>query len=90
MTANESILMDMDTFVSRRVKMSNGQLTQARGRGTLVVETKKGRRFIREVLLVPELDQNLLSVGQLQEKGPRSIVSRWSLQDLSPSKRYDD
>nr|XP_011457580.1 PREDICTED: uncharacterized protein LOC105349489 [Fragaria vesca subsp. vesca] len=69
MTANESILMDMDTSVSRRVKMSNGQLAQARGRGTLVVETKKGRRFIREVLLVPELDQNLLSVGQLQHNG---------------------
>nr|XP_011470661.1 PREDICTED: uncharacterized protein LOC105353315 [Fragaria vesca subsp. vesca] len=41
MTANESILMDMDTSVSRRVKMSNGQLAQARGRGTLYLSKLK-------------------------------------------------
>ena len=69
MTANKSILCDIDNSVCTRVKMGNGDLVQAKGRGTLVVETKKGKRFIREVLLVPELDQNLLSVGQLQENG---------------------
>ena len=34
-----------------------------------MVETRRGRRYIREVLLVPGLDENLLSVGQMMEHG---------------------
>ncbi|KAI5317698.1 hypothetical protein L3X38_037405 [Prunus dulcis] len=36
---------------------------------TLVVETQHGKRYIHEVLLVPGLDENLLSVGQMMEHG---------------------
>ena len=49
--------------------MGNRALVQATGRGTLTIETKKGKRYIREVMLVPGLDQNLLSVGQIIEHG---------------------
>jgi len=42
---------------------------QATGKGTLVVETQHGKRYIKEVLLVPRLDENLLSVGQMMEHG---------------------
>ena len=41
-TANKSILRDIDNSVCTTVKMGNGDLVQAKGRGTLVVETKKG------------------------------------------------
>ena len=47
--------------------MGNGGIVQAEGRGTIGVQTKKGRKFIRDVLYVPDLDQNLLSLGQLLE-----------------------
>ena len=30
---------------------------------------KKGTRFIKDVLLVPNLKENLLSIGQMMEKG---------------------
>jgi hypothetical protein len=33
------------------------------------VETKKGTRFINDVLLVPNLKENHLSIGQMMEKG---------------------
>ena len=42
---------------------------QAIGKGTPVVETQHGKRYIKEVLLVPGLDENLLSVGQMMEHG---------------------
>lgn len=43
-------------------------MVDAVGRGTLVIETKKGKRYIREVIiLVPRLDENLLSRGQMIE-----------------------
>ena len=52
-------------------KSENGRWehVKATARGTLVINTKKGRRCIREVMLVPGLDENLLSVGQMMEHG---------------------
>lgn len=69
MTANKSLLIDIDTSVTPRVRMANGDLVKAQGRGTLAVETKKGRKYIKEVMLVPNLAENLLSAGQLIEHG---------------------
>ncbi|KAK2998751.1 hypothetical protein RJ639_024478, partial [Escallonia herrerae] len=59
----------MDSTFKSHVKLGNGALVEAKGKGTIGVQTNDGSRFIRDVLLVPELDQNLLSVGQLLEHG---------------------
>ncbi|KAM1023461.1 hypothetical protein ACFX2A_045325 [Malus domestica] len=69
MTAHESLLIDIDTNFTRKVKMRDGNIVKATGRGTLVINTKKGRRCIRKVMLVLGLDENLLSVGQMMEHG---------------------
>ncbi|KAI5343130.1 hypothetical protein L3X38_011006 [Prunus dulcis] len=53
MTSQESLLINLDKSVTCKVKMGTGDLVQATGKGTLVVETRKGRRYINEVLLVP-------------------------------------
>ena len=44
-------------------------LVEANGKGTIAINTKKGVRLIHDVLLVPKLAQNLLSIGQMIEKG---------------------
>ena len=49
--------------------MGNGAVVQAHGKGTIEVQTKGGSRTIKDVLHVPDLEQNLLSVGQLVEHG---------------------
>ncbi|KAM0969390.1 hypothetical protein COP2_018032 [Malus domestica] len=69
MTAHESLLTNIDTTFTGKVKMGNGDIVKATGRGTLIIETKKGRRHIEEVMLVPGLEENLLSVGQMMEHG---------------------
>jgi hypothetical protein len=69
MNSKESELINIDKTVTCKVKMGSGDLVQATGKGTLVVETQYGKRYIKEVLLVPELDENLLSVGQMMEHG---------------------
>ncbi|XP_050131467.1 uncharacterized protein LOC126607786 [Malus sylvestris] len=69
MTSQEFLLLNLDRSVTCRVKMGTGDLVQATGKGTLVVNTKHGKRYINEVLLVPGLDENLLSVGQMMEHG---------------------
>ncbi|KAK2968736.1 hypothetical protein RJ640_014012 [Escallonia rubra] len=52
-----------------KVKLGNGALVDVTGKGKIVVQTKKGKKLIPDVLLVPNLLQNLLSVGQMMEKG---------------------
>ncbi|KAJ6715423.1 hypothetical protein OIU85_026875 [Salix viminalis] len=69
MTSQESELINLDKTVKCKVKMGSGELVDATGKGILAVNTKHGKRYINEVLLVPGLDENLLSVGQMIEHG---------------------
>lgn len=69
MTGDENIFKEIDRSVKSQVKLGNGELVEVEGKGTIAVNTKKGTRFIRDVLLVPKLDTNLLSVGQMMERG---------------------
>ncbi|TXG63524.1 hypothetical protein EZV62_010518 [Acer yangbiense] len=65
MTGDASIFCDIDASNKSQVRLGNGALVEVKGNGTIAIETKKGRRFIKNVLLVPNLQQNLLSVGQM-------------------------
>ncbi|KAM2204910.1 hypothetical protein ACFX1S_024499 [Malus domestica] len=67
MTFQESLLINLNRTMTSKVKMGTGDLVQSTGKRTLVVDTKHGRRYINEVLLVPGLDENLLSVEQMIE-----------------------
>jgi transposase InsO family protein len=66
MTSNEGIFVDMEDSNSK-VRLGNGDVVNVKGKGRIGVQTKKGSRLIRDVMHVPDLDQNLLSVGQLLE-----------------------
>ncbi|RDX58470.1 hypothetical protein CR513_62213, partial [Mucuna pruriens] len=44
-------------------------MVQSKGKGTVMLETKKGTKFIKDFLLVPNLKENLPSIGQMLEKG---------------------
>ncbi|KAI5322464.1 hypothetical protein L3X38_031536 [Prunus dulcis] len=68
-TGREDLLVDIDRNVTAKVEMGTGQLVEVTGEGSLVVETKMGKKYIKEVMLVPGLKENLLSVGQMIEHG---------------------
>ncbi|KAK3006696.1 hypothetical protein RJ639_017590 [Escallonia herrerae] len=67
MAREKSLFLDKDSTVNTKVKLGNGTIVQAQGKGLIGVQTKQGTRFIRDVLLVPDLEHNLLSLGQLLE-----------------------
>ncbi|KAM2363376.1 hypothetical protein ACFX1X_002443 [Malus domestica] len=69
MTGNESLLVNVSRNLNAKVKMGTGEVVSVAGIGILVIETKMGRKHIQEVMLVPGLDENLLSVGQMLEHG---------------------
>ena len=56
-----------------KVQIGNGQYIAVEGKGTVAISSCSGTKFIFDVLYVPEIDQNLLSVGQLIEKGYKVV-----------------
>ncbi|CAL8166111.1 unnamed protein product [Prunus armeniaca] len=69
MTGNESLLTDIRTNAVGKVQMPNGELVNVAGMGTLAIDTIKGRKYIKEVMYLPGLKENSLSVGQMDEHG---------------------
>nr|KYP41863.1 Retrovirus-related Pol polyprotein from transposon TNT 1-94 [Cajanus cajan]KYP41870.1 Retrovirus-related Pol polyprotein from transposon TNT 1-94 [Cajanus cajan] len=69
MAKDACIFKDIDESVKVKVRMGNDTIVESEGKGTVMVETKKGTRLIADVLLVPNLKENLLSIGQMIEKG---------------------
>ncbi|KAK2966883.1 hypothetical protein RJ640_028893 [Escallonia rubra] len=69
MTSNRGIFVDIDSSVNSQIIMGNGSIVKAKGKGTIAIQAKEATKYIRDVLLVPDLEQNLLSVGQLVEHG---------------------
>jgi len=51
----------------------NGDLITVEGKRTIAIESCVGTKLIYDVLYIPKIHQNLLSVGQLIEKGFKVI-----------------
>ena len=49
--------------------LNGADYIQTKGKWTIAMSTSLSAKFISVVLYVPEIDQNLLSVSQLLEKG---------------------
>ncbi|RVW92743.1 putative disease resistance protein [Vitis vinifera] len=50
-------------------RIGNGEYIPMMGKGTVAIESQTGLKLIFDVLFVSDIDQNLLNVGQLVEKG---------------------
>nr|GMC60317.1 Retrovirus-related Pol polyprotein from transposon RE1 [Ipomoea batatas] len=69
----ESLFTEIDQTVISKVKIGNGQYIEVKCKGTVAMERLSGIKVIPNVMLVPEISQNLLSVGQLLEKGKLKV-----------------
>jgi len=69
MTYDKGMFVNLDETYYSKVKIRNGDYIEVKGLGDIVINTSSGTRTISNVLYVSEIDQNLLSVGQLLEKG---------------------
>ncbi|KAK9132834.1 hypothetical protein Scep_012362 [Stephania cephalantha] len=64
-----TLFRDMKPVEIQKVRIENGGYILAKGKGTVSITTSSGIKLISDVLYIPDIDQNLLSVGQLIEKG---------------------
>ncbi|KAK9740495.1 hypothetical protein RND81_03G039800 [Saponaria officinalis] len=65
MTNDSSIFCKLDIFVQTPVRVGNVEIVTSKGKRTIIVPTKRGTEFIKDVLLASDLVENLLSVAQM-------------------------
>jgi len=58
----------LDNTYKSKVKVGNGEFLKVKGKGSVAVLTNSGIKTIPDVLYIPDISQNLLSVGQMLEK----------------------
>ncbi|WVZ04379.1 hypothetical protein V8G54_025185 [Vigna mungo] len=75
MTYNRSWLMNLDESKKSKVRVADNNTLRVEGIGTIKIKRKNGlHATLENVLLVPEMKCNLLSVGQLTEIGYTVIM----------------
>ena len=69
MTYYQELFRELNKNTISKVRIVNGEYISIKGKWTVVIESLSNLKLIPNVLFVPDIDQNLLSVGQLLEKG---------------------
>ena len=70
MTGDKNSFVQLDEGVKSNITLGDGSTQEVTGKGMISVKARNGStKYIQDVLYVPGLAQNLLSVGQLMEKG---------------------
>ncbi|KAG8480039.1 hypothetical protein CXB51_025196 [Gossypium anomalum] len=85
MSPDAAIFKSLDRSYKTKVKVGNGHFIKAEGKGDVVICTPTGNKIISNVLLVPEIDRNLLSIAQLVEKGYTMVFKENECQISDPN-----
>ena len=67
MTYYQGLFRELEKTTVSKVRIGNGEYISTRGKRTVAIESVSSLN--PDVLFVPNIDQNLLSVGQILEKG---------------------
>ena len=65
---NQNPFKELDTSFHSRVVIENEEFFKVQGKCIIAIPSKLGTKYISNVLLVLELNQNVLSVGQMLER----------------------
>ncbi|XP_017438446.1 uncharacterized protein LOC108344528 [Vigna angularis] len=79
MTGSKEWFSDFEEGLCKTVKLGNNTTMKVVGKGSIRVKIHGFTQVISDVYLVPELKNNLLSLGQLQEKGLSILIQQGSL-----------
>jgi len=68
MTYDQELFKKLDKTAISKVRIGNGAYLVVKGKGTVTIKDNTSLKLISNVLYVPEINQKILSVGQLLEK----------------------
>ena len=66
---DQSIFINTYKFVNVKVWLGKSTILKSQGKRIIMVESKKGTKFIKDVFLVLNLKENLLSIDNMMENG---------------------
>ncbi|XP_070672030.1 uncharacterized protein [Malus domestica] len=82
MCGKRELFSMFDNNFRETVKLGNDTSPTVLGKGNIRMEMNGIVHVITEVFFVPELKNNLLSIGQFQEKGLAVVMQHKKMQDL--------
>jgi hypothetical protein len=86
MTGNKKWFSEMEEGFCRIVKLGNDTTMNFMEKGSICVQMNGITHVISDVYFVPELKNNLLSLGQLQEKGLAILIQNGTCKVFHPDK----
>ena len=86
MTRRQEFFNKIDDSITGSLKFGNNSQIQIKGRGEIEVNQKDGSILcLGNILFVPKLEANILSLGRLDEEGYRMIMGEGKLTILNPN-----
>ena len=68
MTHTKSLLREWCEITSSKDRVGDGKHIAVNGKGTIIIPTCNGTKLITNVLYIPDIYQNMLSMGPLVKK----------------------
>jgi len=86
MCGDKNFLCDLNENFRQMVKLGNNSRMTIIGKGNVRLKVNGLTHVVTEVFLVPDLKNNLLSIGQLQEKGLAILIKHGLCKFYHPTK----
>jgi transposase InsO family protein len=86
MTGNKKWFISLDENFSHAVKLGNNARMQVMGQGSVKLRVQGRTQIVSNVFYVPDLTNNLLSVGQLLKKGLKVVMQKGTCKIFHPMK----
>lgn len=85
MTGNKQLFTTLNTNVKGTVRLGDNSCVQIEGKGSILIETKNGEhRLLTDILYIPYLKSNVLSIGQAEEGGCKIEIKHGVLSMFEP------
>ena len=86
MTGFKDWFFDLEEGFNQSVKLGNDTSMSVMGKRSVKIQVNSATQVITEVYYIPELKNNLLSLGQLQEKGLAILIRDGTYKVYHPKK----
>jgi hypothetical protein len=74
MTGDMALFSELNLSVGGTVRFGDGATVSIAGRGNVLLELQSGQKVLTSVYYVPKLERNIISFGQLTERGCKIVL----------------